>query len=101
MPVYSHFDEHEFFGEFFPDKDNFSHRFPAKVTYSPSEGLNLEYLISDNGIKMQHEFLHGVLNTGEVCTLIGPFNFVYSTNRSGLVIYTKYGRKPFKLFIIG
>ncbi|MDM5084240.1 hypothetical protein OB925_03525 [Aeromonas rivipollensis] len=101
MPVYSHFDEHEFFGEFFPDKDNFSHRFPAKVTYSPSEGLNLEYLISDNGIKMQYEFLHGVLNTGEVCTLVGPFNFVYSTNRSGPVIYTKSGRQPFKLFIIG
>ncbi|MFM4830930.1 hypothetical protein [Aeromonas rivipollensis] len=37
MTEYSHFDEHDFFGEFFPDKDNFSHRFPAKVIYSPSE----------------------------------------------------------------
>ncbi|MEB5776295.1 hypothetical protein [Aeromonas caviae] len=93
MTEYSHFDEHDFFGEFFPDKDNFSHRFPAKVIYSPSEGLILEYLISDSSIKMHHEFLHGVLNTGEACTLIGPFDFVYSTNKSGPVIYTKSGRQ--------
>ncbi|MFM5311817.1 HEPN domain-containing protein [Aeromonas caviae] len=101
MTEYSHFDEHDFFGEFFPDKDNFSHRFPAKVIYSPSEGLILEYLISDSSIKMHHEFLHGVLNTGEACTLIGPFDFVYSTNKSGPVIYTKSGRQSFRHLIIG
>lgn len=64
-------------GTFFPP-DRYSERFSGRLKYTPGEGLLLNYLMtneskatpprSENG----EPYLHGVLDSGEPCTLFRP-----------------------------
>lgn len=71
--------EHSFHGEFWNDINDNKGRFPAKIEYSPYNGLVLDYCISDSDSPLKCNRLYGILNTGQACTLIGDFNFGYGT----------------------
>ena len=98
--IYSAFEEHEFFGEFFHKEETYSSRFAAKLKYSPEKGLRLEYNIADSDVPSECESLIGILSNGKKCTLIGPFNFNRGGRRFGTV-NTKYGTHGFPHLIIG
>lgn len=66
---------HSFHGEFWHNQDDNKGRFSAKIEYSSYDGLTLDYCISDSDSPTQCERLYGILNTGTLCTLIGPFDF--------------------------
>lgn len=67
--------EHSFHGEFWHDIHDNKGRFPARIEYSPYNGLVLDYCISDSESPLECTRLYGILNTGQACTLIGNFNF--------------------------
>ncbi|HCN7287411.1 TPA: hypothetical protein N6199_003480, partial [Escherichia coli] len=67
--------EHTFHGEFWQDLNDNKGRFSAKIEYSSYNGLVLDYCISDSNSPTECDRLYGILNTGEFCTLIGPFDF--------------------------
>jgi hypothetical protein len=71
MSRYNHFDTYEWIGLFWTaDKEL---EFPGKLTYTPEDGLLLDFMCP---IKQCGEspYLHAVLATGEVCTLLGSFS---------------------------
>ena len=98
--VFSAFDEHELFGEFFHQEETYSSRFAAKIRYSPEKGLKLEYNIADSDVPSECDSLIGILSNGKKCTLIGPFNFGRGGQRFGAV-HTKYGTHGFSHLVIG
>ncbi|EOI3478609.1 hypothetical protein ACMSZN_003138 [Cronobacter dublinensis] len=71
---YSFFEEYDFIGEFFTNPNDNSDRFAGTLKHSPVEGLTLEYCISDDKSPQICDRLYGILNNGEQCTLIGPFD---------------------------
>ncbi|EEP2317416.1 hypothetical protein HA824_002638, partial [Salmonella enterica subsp. enterica serovar Schwarzengrund] len=75
--------EYSFHGEFWQSPDNNQGRFSAQIEYSPYQGLILDYCISDSDSPDTCDRLYGVLNTGELCTLIGPFNFSHGNFHFG------------------
>jgi hypothetical protein len=98
--IYSAFEEHEFFGEFFHSEDSYDARFAGKISYSTEKGLSLQYNIADSSVPNQCEKLIGILDNGKKCTLIGPFDF----NRGGRPwgsIRTKHGKHRFPHLLIG
>lgn len=97
---YSSFESHEFFGEFFLDEESYEARFPAKLHYSPEKGLAIEYNIADADVRKECNVLVGILDTGEKCTLIGPFDFNRGSHRWGSVV-TSYGMHGFSYLLIG
>ncbi|WP_414618487.1 HEPN domain-containing protein [Serratia liquefaciens] len=98
VKTYDFTKEYSFHGEFWHDYNDNKGRFPAKIEYSPYNGLILDYCISDSDSPMSCERLYGVLNTGEPCTLIGPFDFHHSSMHLGkLRVLT--GRHHFQILI--
>lgn len=98
--IYSAFEKHEFFGEFFHQEETYSSRFAAKIKYSPEKGLRLEYNIADSDVPSECDSLIGILCNGEKCTLIGPFDFNHGARRFGSV-NTKHGTHGFSHLVIG
>ncbi|MBD3897584.1 hypothetical protein IEI94_17145 [Halomonas sp. ML-15] len=98
--IYSAFEVHEFFGEFFYKEETYPSRFAAKIQYSPEKGLRLEYNIADSDVPSECDSLIGILSNGKKCTLIGPFNFNSGGWRFGSVI-TKYGTHGFSYLVMG
>ncbi|WP_305846016.1 HEPN domain-containing protein [Photobacterium kishitanii] len=98
--VYSAFEEHEFFGEFFLSTSTSQARFPAKIKYSPLNGLQLMYSISDFNVESSCARLYGILDNGSQCTLVGPFDFDTGTHRH-YKVYTKSGIHGFAYLMIG
>jgi len=98
--IYSVFEEHEFFGEFFHQEETYSSRFAAKILYSPEKGLMLEYTIADSDVPAECDSLIGILSNGKQCTLIGPFNFNGGGRRFDAVD-TKYGTHGFSYLVLG
>lgn len=98
--VYNCFESYEFFGEFFEKADSNLGRFAAKVKYSPENGLQLEYSISDSESPTSCERLFGILSNGQKCTLVGPFDFDRGTQYIGKV-HVKSGLNGFYYLIIG
>ncbi|MGF1756684.1 hypothetical protein L4D76_01795 [Photobacterium sagamiensis] len=98
--IYSAFEEHEFFGEFFHQEETYSSRFSAKIQYSPEKGLRLEYNIADTDVPSECNSLMGILSNGKKCTLIGPFNFNGGGQRFGAVV-TKHGTHGFSHLVMG
>lgn len=98
--VYNCFESYEYFGEFFEQKDSNLGRFAAKVKYSPENGLQLEYCISDSESPNSCERLFGILSNGKKCTLVGSFDFDRGTHHMGKV-YVKSGLHGFYYLIIG
>jgi len=71
------FKEKKWFGEFFiPGR--YEDRFSDEITYSPENGIILSYLIPKMEILNETNILHGILSSGERCTLVGNFNTKFS-----------------------
>jgi hypothetical protein len=98
--IYSAFEEHEFFGEFFHSEESYDARFSGKILYSTEKGLSLQYNIADSNVPNQCATLIGILDNGKKCTLIGPFDFNRGGHRWGS-ISTKHGKHGFPHLIIG
>ena len=79
----------------------FNDRFPGTINYSLQEGVVLTYCISHETKLPSTKALHGILNTGDMCTLFGTFTTVNSgfTFRNGL--HTSNGRHGFQMLAIG
>jgi hypothetical protein len=87
-------------GEFFlPDK--FDARFTGTLSYSPEEGVVLSYRKSDDTLLPDSSVLHGILDTGEKCSLFGDFSLSFPawSNINGLT--TESGTAGFKLLAVG
>lgn len=97
---YSHFKEYSLLGEFYlPEKPE--SRFPAKVEYSPTNGLQLDYSIAESDINEDVSCLFGILQGGTRCTLIGSFDFSTGTNHVSPALWARSGRHPFSFILFG
>jgi hypothetical protein len=64
-------ENYEWFGKFWsPDQ---SIKFPGKLTYTPKNGVQLECFFNIVN-KTDYDYIHGSLNDGKNCILIGKFN---------------------------
>jgi hypothetical protein len=97
---YSHFKEYSLLGEFYlPEKPE--SRFPAKVEYSPINGLQLDYSIVESDINEEASCLFGILQGGKRCTLIGGFDFSTGTNHVSPALWARSGKHPFSFILFG
>lgn len=94
------FTEKRWIGEFFLP-DSYEKRFCGEIYYSPEEGVILSYAITGHDVPAEAEVLHGVLSSGDKCTLIGQFSphRAGTTLRNGLV--TRPGKAGFLCLAIG
>lgn len=97
---YNCFESYEFFGEFFPSYDSNDGRFAGKIKYSPENGLQLEYCLSNSAAPTKCDKLFGFLNNGKKCTLVGQFDFDRGTHYLGDVT-VKSGLHGFYYLLIG
>lgn len=92
--------EQKWVGEFFLP-DDYERRFFGQVAYSPTQGVVLSYRISGHEVPSTTQVLHGVLESGQKCTLIGQFE----PNRSGSALQngmtTRSGKAGFQLLVLG
>jgi hypothetical protein len=86
-------ENHEWFGQFWsPDQ---SIEFPGKLTYTPKNGVQLECFLNINRDinNIDYDYIHGSLNDGKDCILIGKFNpydYVFISRRNVLAIRQKF-----------
>ena len=94
------FTEKRWTGEFFLP-DSYDKRFCGEIHYSPEEGVILSYTITGHDVPAATEVLHGVLSSGDKCTLIGRFSPLHAgiTLRNGLT--TRPGKVGFLCLAIG
>lgn len=87
-------------GEFFVP-DSYEKRFPGELSYSPEKGVFLTYRIIHQHTPLDSKVLHGILSTGEKCTLFGSF----STRSAGITmkngLTTNQGKTSFWCLAIG
>jgi len=81
--------EQKWVGEFFLPGSHDS-RFSGELQYTPEEGIVLSYLISHDAHMESSEVLHGILSSGEKCTLIGNFD----PSKSGLSLNNDLATRP-------
>jgi hypothetical protein len=98
--IFNCFESYEFFGEFFEQEFSNTGRFAGKIKYSPHNGLQLEYSISDSDAPNSCERLFGILSNGKKCTLVGEFDFNNGSLHIGQ-IQVKSGVHGFYYLIIG
>ena len=81
--------------------DIFHARFPGTLHYSLEDGLVLTYRITDDTKLPDAQALHGVLDTGDMCTLFGRF----STTKAGFTVKnglpTTNGKQGFRMLAVG
>lgn len=94
------FSENKWTGEFFLP-DDYEHRFAGEICYSPEHGVVLNYTITGFEVPNESDILHGVLSTGEQCSLIGKFSPVYSGMSFRLGLTTRQGEEKFQFLVIG
>ena len=87
-------------GEFFLP-GQYEMRFAGTVDYSPENGPILTYLIAGTEVPDDTDVLHGILDTGEPCTLFGHFSARHSGFFSKNGIITHPGKAGFGFFVIG
>lgn len=94
------FTEKRWTGEFFLP-DSYENRFFGEINFSPEEGVILSYSIIGQDIPPSTELLHGVLSTGDKCTLVGRFSPAHAgrTYRQGMS--TRQGKIGFPFLAIG
>lgn len=69
---YDHFESYEWLGLFWtPNKEM---EFPGKLIYKPEDGITLEFLCAIGPAFDKTAYIHGILSTGEACTLLGDFD---------------------------
>lgn len=94
------FEEKHWIGEFFIN-DNYEERFVGEVNYSPENGVVFSYSITSHQVPDEANIVHGILSTGEKCTLVGKFSprqFI-PTLKNGLA--TQHGKIGFSCIVIG
>lgn len=98
MKKYDHFECHEWFGIFTtPDGEI---EFPGHLTYSPEEGIQLDFMYSFS-VKMPIcKYLHGALSSGEVCTIFGDFEPAYFGMHLGKIAIRK-SKVKFNSLVLG
>ncbi|WP_155416629.1 hypothetical protein [Burkholderia vietnamiensis] len=73
--IYNHFQTYEWLGLFWtPNKEI---EFPGKLTYTPENGLALEFMCGAGAKFDKTTYLYGVVATGEKVTIFGDFNSAY------------------------
>ncbi|MGR4971372.1 hypothetical protein ACIPQ1_00780 [Pseudomonas sp. LARHCG127] len=72
------FESKQWVGEFFTD-NNFDNRFGGRVVYTPEDGVVLEYWVASKELPVDSKVVHGVLESGEKCSLIGDFSVTQSS----------------------
>lgn len=72
------FESKQWVGEFFTN-NNFDNRFSGRVVYTPEDGVVLEYWVASIEVPVDSMVVHGVLETGEKCSLIGEFSVEQSS----------------------
>ncbi len=85
------FEERQWVGEFFVP-GQYEKRFPGKLNYSPEDGVILSYAITGSELPSESELVHGVLDTGDKCTLIGNFK----PHRTGFAVRNGLSTRPGK-----
>ena len=96
---YSAFEKYEFIGEFFVEENTYSTRFAGKIEYDLESGLILNFNIADYNFPRTADVLLGILDNGQKCTLIGPFDFNRTSMRIGKIT-TRHGRRCFKFLVL-
>lgn len=93
------FEISEWSGEFFfPGSSN--SRFHGRLAYSPESGIVLSYMLLDREVFRDSRVLHGVLETGDPCTLFGKLPFpINTTVRNGVA--SRNWKAAFPLMAIG
>ncbi len=94
------FEERKWQGEFFLP-DQFEQRFWGEIEYSPEHGVIFTYSIIGSETPPETAIVHGILNTGERCSLIGRFRPVMAGIRLHHGQSTRFGKSGFKLLLIG
>nr|VFJ91317.1 MAG: hypothetical protein BECKH772A_GA0070896_1003014 [Candidatus Kentron sp. H]VFJ93944.1 MAG: hypothetical protein BECKH772B_GA0070898_100535 [Candidatus Kentron sp. H]VFJ99177.1 MAG: hypothetical protein BECKH772C_GA0070978_1002919 [Candidatus Kentron sp. H] len=99
------FSEKRWTGEFFPP-DAYEKRFCGEIQYSPEEGVVFSYAITGRDAPAATEVLHGVLSSGDRCTLVGrfqPYGGAGFSKKSDLVTghTTLHGKAGFWYLAIG
>lgn len=94
------FESKQWIGEFFSE-DDFDQRFSGRVNYSPTDGVILEYWVSTHKMPAVSSFVHGVLETGEKCTLIGEFTTSHSSISFKDNLRMRIGKVGFSCLIVG
>jgi len=94
------FEEKNWTGEFFVN-NVYEKRFMGEINYSPENGVMLSYSITGRDIPNEAKVVHGVLTTGEKCTLLGKF----TPQNSGFVwkndLYVRKGKAWFLCLLVG
>lgn len=87
-------------GEFF-HPDFHQARFSGTLEYSPNDGVVLSYRKVDDGEVPDTPVLHGILDSGDMCTLFGNFSLSDAgfTLRNGLQSFN--GKRRFTLLLVG
>lgn len=96
----SNFVDSEWTGEFFLP-DQIENRFFGQITFSPEYGVILAYFITGKSTPDDSEILHGVLDTGEKCTLIGKFTPTDSNICYQNGLNTRRGTSGFYFLVVG
>lgn len=94
------FKEEHWYGEFFVNQDH-TNRFIGEIDYSPEDGVILSYTIVGAEVPDSVEIVHGVLSTGEPCTLIGKFNLENSGSKFKNKVSSRNGKAGFICLVIG
>lgn len=94
------FSGQEWIGEFFVP-DQYDKRFSGEITYSPENGIVLNYSITGLEVPNESEVLFGILNNGSKCTLIGKFSPQSSGFNFKHGLNTRPGRASFKCLLMG
>jgi len=87
-------------GEFF-HPDLYQTRFSGSLEYSPEDGVVLTYRKADDGKIPETPVLHGILDSGDMCTLFGKFSLSKAgfTVRNGF--YSSNGKCRFERLLVG
>lgn len=93
-------EKHRWVGEFFSEND-YENRFVGEIEYSPEDGVTLSYSITGVALGNKSSHLHGVLSSGEKCTLLGEFDPKASGLRFKNGLTTRNGRVGFQCLILG
>lgn len=86
-------------GVFYPS-EGYDRRIPGELRYAPELGVQLKYL-SPHQEPPYSEYLHGILETGEKCTLFGKIDPFRGGHSQRGELRTFHGVQAFPLLAVG
>ncbi|MES3011024.1 MAG: hypothetical protein V4738_09580 [Pseudomonadota bacterium] len=97
--------ESNWIGTFFPPAE-YAMRFSGKLEFTPGSGVLLRYLLTDEGTttvrqsRKRDRYLHGVLDSGERCTLLEPRGGERTEQIRGAQ-HSQSGTESFGILVLG